>query len=349
MICPNCQENVLYKERPSYTCSKCRRTFALEPRANSLRLHDARFLRVAAKLTDNGRMKITESQFWFVLSRKTLNSVRGPRSGVPTAIGCLAFGLPVGAGLCFTGVAVGGGAYFLVVLGALLVLAAVGGAVGNVQDGRKRYDTLPLSPFREQAMARWKFAYGSLPPGIVDDATLRRTPRPERPRAALLCADLAVASFLAANDLPARYGVEISTTVQALPDGVPVVVLHDAGAIGSVQVLAARDALPGRRVVDAGLRPRVVMKAKGAVVPHGTAPSAADVRRLRAAGTLTAEELTWLADGWWSPLVGAPPVKLLNAVSTVLERVTGSADANDPDRRRAETLGFLTWPDAGTA
>lgn len=98
MICPHCQENVLYKERPSYTCSKCHKAFALEPRANSLRLHDARFLRVATKLTDNGRMKITESQLWFALSRKTLHSVRGPGSGVPSAIGCVAFGLPVGAG-----------------------------------------------------------------------------------------------------------------------------------------------------------------------------------------------------------------------------------------------------------
>ncbi|MFJ2650986.1 hypothetical protein ACIO1C_30230 [Streptomyces sp. NPDC087420] len=321
--------------------------FALEPRANSLRLHDARFLRVATKLSDHGRLKITESQLWFALSRKTLHSVRGPASGVPSAIGCLALGLPVGGGLAVAGVALGGGGYLLAALGVILVLAAPVAAVGNVRDGRKRYDTLPLSPFREQAMARWKFAYGGLPPGVVDDATLRRTPRPERPRAALLCADLAVASFLAANDIPARYGVEIATTVQALPDDVPVVVLHDAGAIGSVGVLAVRDALPGRRVVDAGLRPRVVMDVPGAVVAHGTAPPPGDIRRLRAAGTLTSEELFWLLDGWWSPLVGVRPATLLKAVSAVLERVTDPG--GDPDRRKAAALGFLTWPDAGAA
>ncbi|WP_446040201.1 hypothetical protein [Streptomyces sp. SID1121] len=338
---------MLYKERPSYTCSKCHKTFALEPRANSLRLHDARFLRVATKLTDNGRLKVTESQLWFALSRRTLGSVRGPKSGVPSAIGCLAFGLPVGGGLGVAGVAIGGEGYILTVLGALLLVGAFIAAVGNVRDGRKRYDTLPLSPFREQALARWKFAYGELPPGIVDDAVLRRTARPEQPRAALLCPDLAVASFLAANGIPRRYGVEIATTVQALPDDVPVVVLHDAGAVGSVRVLATRDALPGRRVVDAGLRPRAVMNTPGAVVAHGTAPRPEVVARLRTAGALTPEELFWLLDGWWSPLVGVRPATLLKAVSAVLERVTGPG--GDPDRRKAEALGFLTWPDAGTA
>ncbi|MFJ7999872.1 hypothetical protein ACIQ7D_22475 [Streptomyces sp. NPDC096310] len=336
MICPHCDQSLLQRERTGRTCSKCNRQFALDPKTNSLRLSDVRIRRVVAKLTDGGRTRITVNQLWYALTRK--ETKRG--SGRAGAVGCLAAGLPVTLLLLVGGGSAGAGV--VVFLGFLLGAVTILVYVSSLRRRHRAVEEHPLSHFRSTSMSLWTSVYGSLPSGVVDERHFRHPEPPARPRAVLLCGDASIAVFLAANGIPGRFGIALVTRAdQVAPGSVPVIVLHDADVKGSQLAQDIRAALPGRRVVDAGLPPRAVMNAPGAVPERGPQPSSGTLDRLRASGTLTDAELEWLAKGWTSPLGAVPPAKLLAAVIRVVERVTGAKDA---DVTKAEAVGFLTWP-----
>ena len=86
--------------------------------------------------------------------------------------------------------------------------------------------------------------------------------------------------------------------------------------------------------MDAGLRPRAVMAAKGAIRLR-TAPG---LRAIPAA--LSAKEVEWLGKGWWSPIGAVRPAVLIARVEEAVRR----AVAVDPAQRAAREVGFLTWP-----
>ncbi|MFE3737655.1 hypothetical protein [Streptomyces sp. NPDC059134] len=336
MICPHCDQSLLQRERTGRTCSKCNRQFALDPRTNTLRLSDVRIRRIVAKLTDDGRTRITVNQLWYALTRKQTKRGNG-RAG---AVGCLAAGLPVALVLLIGGLSAGAGVVAL--LGALLGVVTTLVYVSSFRRGHRAVEAHPLSHFRSTSMSLWTSVYGSLPSGVVDERTFRHPEPPAKPRAVLLCADASIAAFLAANGIPERYALALVTRAdQVAPGSVPVIVLHDADVTGCRLAAATRAALPGRRVVDAGLPPRAVMNAPGAVPVRGPRPPAEALAPLRAGRTLTDAELEWLAKGWSSPLGAVPPAKLLSAVTRVVERVTGAKDA---EAAKAEAVGFLTWP-----
>ncbi|MFJ5221673.1 hypothetical protein [Streptomyces sp. NPDC088400] len=343
MICPHCAHSLLQRERTGSTCSKCRRKFVFDPKTNSLGLHDLRVRRVSEKITDGGRLTVTVGQLWFALSRRTLKG-KSRRKGVIVMM--------TGALLCAGGLGVGisGGEENdgLVLLGIPLLVCVVVG-VGLMLNGSSRGRiTFPLSGFRSTLTHQWPDVYGALPAGIVDGTRVPAVALKGGPRAALLCPDAGVLAFLAANEVPERFGVALATDVRRVPDAVPVIVLHDADANGCLLARRTRDALPGRKVVDAGLPPRAVMSARGAVPVRGRQPSRELVRQLRDSATLTAAEVDWLAKGWSCLLVGVPPAKLLAVVTKAAERVTAAADPDgreaEDDRRKAEAVGFLTWP-----
>ncbi|MFI6334342.1 hypothetical protein [Streptomyces sp. NPDC050535] len=352
MICPHCEKSLLRKERPGNVCGFCRRTYALDPKTNDLRLSDLRVRRVMGTLTDQGQLPCTPGQLWYALSRKSLRE-----SGVQLGCGCLP--AYFGAALCFVGlitrlplVAVGGGLLLLVALGLLIAKQA------GVGRGRPK---IARSAFRSGPLAEWRRVYGSLPPGMVDDDRLpdraddhrvsgragdHRPPYGQAvpaaaATAALICPDLSVAVCLAAAGVPARHGLTLLTDPRRLTGYGPVIVLHDASAQGLLLVRRLRVALPGRTVIDAGLPLRRLRESRGAVPFRDTGPSEADMAELAASGEFTPAELKWLAKGWSYPLVGVPPARLLAVVDRVAERVTTAAD---PQRRRAASLGFLTWP-----
>ncbi|MFF1960786.1 hypothetical protein ACFVWX_27885 [Streptomyces sp. NPDC058220] len=336
MICPHCERNLLLKERPGRVCSKCGRRYALDPKTNSLRLSDARIKRLVEKLTDGGQLTISVNQLWAAAARTTQKAGKSIAGG----IGCAVLGVPVAVALIAAGVSIGGAAVVLVVLGALLLVFVVGAVVSTVSD-RRALNESTLSTFRTSLLTDWKQIYGSLPPGVIEHYTAPAVQQPEGAHVALLCHDKSIAAFLIANEIPQRYGVAVATEIQQLPDAVPVIVLHDASPAGCQLPLRTRAALPGRRVVDAGLPPRAVMNAKGAVAVRRPKPAPDLIGRLRDSGTLTEAELAWLAKGWTVLLIAVPPVRLIAAVVRAVERVGATTD---PDRRRAEAVGFLTWP-----
>ncbi|MEV7865631.1 hypothetical protein AB0P17_05920 [Streptomyces sp. NPDC088124] len=336
MICPHCAQNLLQRERTGRTCSKCNRKFALDPKTNSLGLSDVRVRRVAAKLTGDGRTPITVSQLWYALSRR-----KAKDSGRATAIGCLVIGVPVSIALLIVALSVDG-AGPLAVFGSLFLIVTLAQFRSAVKSPTRVVEAHPLSQFRSSTMSLWLSVHGALPTGVVDERQFTHPAPPARPRAVLLCADASIAVFLAANELPRRHDIALVTRAdEVAPGSAPVIVLHDADATGCQLAARTRAALPGRRVVDAGLPPRAVMSAPGALPVRGPRPPADALGRLRESRTLTDAELQWLAKGWTSPLGAVPPGKLLAAVTRVIERSTGAKDA---DRAKAEAVGFLTWP-----
>ncbi|MFF3837970.1 hypothetical protein [Streptomyces sp. NPDC001930] len=342
MICPHCERNLLRKERTGNRCTHCRRSYALDPKTNPLRLNDLRVRRITAALTDGGRIGIVPDQLWYALSRKRL---RDSEFGQ----GCMG-GAFVVAGFV-TVIAIFAEAPVLLIGSAALLLIGLGITAARALGAGKGIPPVVREGFPALVLSPWRTVYGALPPGVLDTAGSGGG-MPDPMGAAgttgvLVCPDRAVVAFLVADGLPARHGLAVvrsAAEAAAAPSKGPVLVLHDSDADGELLVRALRDALPGRTVIDVGPPLRTV-RALPQAVPYRDPrrkPSAADLRILTALGTYTPEELKWLGQGWRFPLVGLPPARLL----AVVDRVAGQVSRGvDPDRRRAADLGFLTWPE----
>ncbi|MEU2078704.1 hypothetical protein [Streptomyces sp. NPDC013489] len=355
MICPHCERNLLRKERTGNRCTHCRRSYALDPKTNPLRLNDLRVRRITTALTDGGRIAIVPDQLWYALSRKRL---RDSDFGQ----GCLG-GAFAGAGFV-TVVALFAEAPALLLASGALLLIGLGISVARVMGAGKGIPPVGREGFPALVLAPWRSVYGGLPPGVLDTAAsdtgtagaagLAGATGAADPAGAvgttgvLVCPDRAVVAFLVADGLPARHGLAVVRSpaeAAAVPSKGPVLVLHDTDADGELLVRGVREALPGRTVVDVGPPLRTVRSLPQAVPYRDPRrrPGPADLRILTALGTYTPEELKWLGQGWRFPLVGLPPARLLAVVDRVAGQVSHGAD---PDRRRAADLGFLTWPEA---
>ena len=348
MICPHCEKSLLRKERPGNVCGKCGRRYALDPKTNPLRLSDLRVRRIALRITQDGRLPCTPGQLWYAVSRKSLrdSSVEMSCAGALTFVGVVVGLVGLGADLAF-----------FAVLGGLSLLVAVGLLVARARGVGRGRPRLAREAFRTGPLAEWKSVYGSLPPGVIDD---RRYPSPGRPpepaRQArdtpsgglvLICPDRSIAVFLRAAGLVARHGLILAPDAGALPDPPgpgPVLVLHDADAHGLLLVHCLRIARPVHRVVDIGLPLAAVHGRAGAVPVRGEPPGADVMKTLEQSGEFSRDQLKWLAKGWGFPLVAVDPAKLLAVVTRAVER---AGTAADPERRRAASVGFLTWPEEG--
>ncbi|MFI6060548.1 hypothetical protein [Streptomyces sp. NPDC051286] len=346
MICPHCEKNLLRKERPNNTCSHCGRTYALDPKTNSLGLSDLRVRRIAVKVTEEGRIAVTPDQLWYALSRRRLK--KGTFAPGCTEIS-LFVGLIVGVFSIFTG------SVHLALIAGTLLLVAAGLVLARAAGAGRGFPVMSRAAFRSEALAPWRYVYGGLPPGVVDDAppvpspARTRAPSGAEPGAVLLCPDRSITAFLDADGLPARYGIALAEdldAVRALSTRGPVIVLHDADAHGELLVRRVRADLGQRTVINAGLPLRTV-RGLAQAVPYRDKegkPDRETMALLTELGEFTKAELKWLGKGWCFPLVGMPPARLLAAVTRVAEQVTRSVD---PERRRAASVGFMTWPGPG--
>jgi hypothetical protein len=340
VICPHCRQNLKYKERPGRKCSKCRRPFALEPKASPLGLNDMRIGKLAERLSDRRGLRYTTVQLWYAAGWKKLPRARSRSAASPIAIAvisalafvfaflvCLLAGLQPLAALILGGVGAAGVLLTFVTLRA--AVRAVGAAPIRIRVG---YES-----FEREVAGRWAGVYGGPPPGCVDP----RGPLPavNEPRLALLCPDRSVLSCLAANDASQSRAMVLTDRIEHIPPDLPVIVLHDASLPGLLFADSARAAL-GPRAVVAGLAPRTVMASRSPMRLREDAPPPEELARLRRE-SLAQEEIDWLAEGWWSPIAAVPPAKLLSAVDRSVQQIE---EMSDPDRRRALAVGFLTWP-----
>lgn len=346
MICPNCEHNLLRKERTGNICSHCKRRYALDPKTNPLGLNDLRVRRITSGLTDEGRIRITPGQLWYALSRKRLKESRFAPGCGPGAF--------VATGFVTIWALLGQVPYLLIVSGALMAVG-IGIMIARQMGAGRGIPPLSRAAFRSETLAEWQRVYGSLPAGVVDGGGHpwpRRPADAPPPTAVLVCPDPSIAAFLIADGLPDRHGIalvqgpeHVTPLLPALPPSRPVLVLHDAGAQGELLVRRLRESLPDRPVVDAGVSPRTVRALPNAVAYRDPAgkPSAEEVQHLTALGEFTPEELKWLARGWRFPLVGLPPARLLGVVDRLAEQ---AGRRGDSERRHASEVGFMTWPGA---
>jgi hypothetical protein len=354
MICPHCRTSLLRKQRTRSRCSSCRRVFAFDPKTNRLKLHDLRFIALTRRLAGRGReglpdLRYTADQLRFAATRKVL-AEGSTSSGWQGCAWMLAVpGLIAAVLLAAAGGWAEGGVVFVGV--AVVVGGLVFGHFATAD--RRRYPGAPVDRAAFAAMlARWQQVYGRPPGGLLPPGRSALVAPNGPPRAVLVCPDADTVAFLAAAGLVQRHPVVLvadpaaldgrpsPAVIDAARAGLPVLLLHDADPRGCLAAALLRAALPGARVVDAGLRPRVgraVATALRVRPPDGLA------ERLRAAGTdLDADELSWLADGCVVPLAAVLPARLLAGVERAVRRATTA----DPDRARARAVGFLTAPGA---
>jgi hypothetical protein len=345
MMCPHCRANLRQKERPNLTCSKCHKGFAFDPKDNPLMLHDLLVGKVVDRLSDQGRLRYTAAQLWYASARKTVrldSRVVRPSPGILFALLALGF--------CGFGVARGftdRNAAAVVGYSIPLLLLVAGGIVWVRRRRQRAIEVrLPWPKFDADVVRRWQRTYGEPPRGMVSDGSFTEpvvlSAREAEPALAVLSPDRGVLACLQANLVPERLSVALVRTVEQVPPGVPVLLVHDASPAGCLLASEVRAALPGRTVVDAGLRPQQVMSAKGAIRLRTARPPEAELQRLRALATLTEKELEWLAKGWWSPVAALRPTVLITKVQTTV----GRALTRDPAHRAAAAVGYLTWPAA---
>jgi hypothetical protein len=328
VICPNCRGRVGRRNRIGNRCGLCKRTFALEPHHNALRMHDVRMRRLVEDLGRDG-MRYTVGQLYYAAVRKDLRRMARPRYGRAIVIAVAA--VPATACGLFSAV-------WTVIAG--LLVAACAGYVWAARTGRFNQRVRPPlteSAFAQGILGSWRHGYGDDPPGLVREGKVKIGANHPNPAMAVLCPNRAVLVSLWANDIKRRK-VALAGQVDELPERVPVVLLHDVSVDGYLFAYRSRASLAGRIVVDLTPRPRVVRRAKRPVLRRDQPPGPDPMKRLRAAGGLTDAELAWLGKGWWSPIAAFRP-------STVVRRVGMAVDRlGDPAWRKAATVGFLTWP-----
>lgn len=337
MICPHCSRNVKRKERTGRKCQFCNKRFALDPKENSLTLHDIRMMKLATQLGNNGGYRYTTTQLWYTAARKAVARVgRFP----VTALVLLLTAVPV---LGVLGAVLD--ARFLWLIAAALTV----GCLIHLLVWFARRNTRRIEPpmthrvFVDGVLQEWRLTYGGDVPGVVREEAVRLDNLPSRPALVVLSPSHPALVALYVNDVPRRLNVGLAYRPDQVPPGVPVVLLHDVSIEGYRFAAEARAALGGRVVSDLTPRPSVVRTAAAAVRLRQPAPASDAVRWLRASGLLTDAEVDWLAQGWWSPVAALRPSNVVGRVAAVAQR------AGDPDRRAASAVGFLTWPGEGRA
>ncbi|MGW3286678.1 hypothetical protein ACWDR3_18770 [Streptomyces sp. NPDC001002] len=363
MICPNCQASLLRKERTGNVCSRCGRQFALDPRTKGRGMHDTRIRRIAEKATGSGRRQVTVTQLWYLARIDNPTWAAVPKSGRPVWIGrtvgaILVVGL-VALGIRMQDMRFAGLLWWACVGVAVYVFALAKGEPPRPARGAGAQVVPTLAEFRTMICTWWVHAYGSLPPGIVNDQEYRDThevtgprkgddPGPEQPQPVeLLCPDRVVRVFLSVNRIPGRLNLTLAAGLSELTGPGPVVVLHDASARGFQLVADARALTPRRVVVDAGLPVRAVLDNRKAVRLHEDPPAAVlgepqeQPDWLRKLVRRAPREAAWLTRGWFSPVAAVPPALLESAVERAVREARGALAR---ERREAAGVGFMSWP-----
>jgi hypothetical protein len=287
-------------------------------------------VRKLAEKLGAGHLHYTETQLRYAASRKKITEPVKPLRGC----GCLVF-LPavIGTIVLMSVLQPSGGGAGAIVATALVIVIGLNVlfAVLRPRLARRRTIGPPITDtaFRE-LVARWVRIYHRPPPGMVAEQPPVVVPTPA---VALVCPDTSVLTCLGANGVTQAHAMALVATPAAAPPRVPVILLHDASPAGLRFAAAARAALPGRLVVDGGLRPVTAQRRDGVLRLRDHPVPLTELQGL----PVTEDEARWLAEGWWAPVGALPPAKLM----ALVERAAGHLD---PDRARAAKVGFLTWP-----
>jgi hypothetical protein len=316
--------------------------FRLETKESTYGLHDLRLLKLVEKLSAGRGLYSTVTQLRYTAARRRLPSLK---EAYWTIVGSWVAIVVVPTYLLsiLVGAALGSSRWWMIPLCGLLVLV-IGLAVIRASWPllrRRAHVRMQVSDeaFRDDVLDPWTSVYGGLPPRVVYESWVM-IPEVAHPRMVLLCADPSVRACLAANRVPEGFDMVLVESLDRVPPGLPVLVLHDASIPGFEFAKLARSML-GDRVRAVGLRPRSVMDDESAIRLREPVSARSATQFLH--DPLFPNEIEWLDDGWWSPIAAIPPARLLAAVSAAAGQIE---DESDPDRRSARQLGFLSWPTA---
>ncbi|MGW4379484.1 hypothetical protein [Kitasatospora sp. NPDC004531] len=369
MICPHCQNDLLQRRRTGHTCADCGKTFALDPKVEPGRLHDTKFRTLVAKGRGDRRLQITVEQLYWLNERRLHRFPRAEEYAGSVLVGVTQAVLAVAD----LSIALAIGSFAWILLGPIGVVFALL-AVKNFVGSKRLKSESPLRPqvspndFQQRVVDRWQRVYRELPAGLTEHPPSASKPSKADARAVVLCEVPAVLAFLRANDFAERHQVLLATELAQVTNGLPVVVLRDLSLKALSRTVWLRSQLPGRRVVDAGLLPRTVFAPARAVRLRdhaGPRPTPAALAASAGWQRLSEQEREWLLGGWSCPLITLPPPKLYALAEKAVERALAApaadrgaagpgvaapaAETPEQTRRRAERVGFLTWPSAPPA
>lgn len=386
MRCPHCQAELLYRQRGGRKCRVCKRRFALEPKANPLRLHDLRFQQLAEKLSNGGTLRYTAEQMRYAASRKVTASPNAPLRTFLTSTGKL-------FGSLFPAIFITIFVWFFaaelsmpvaIILSVLILL--IGLMVGIYRAMSPTALPMSLKRFQRDVIGRWQKVYDAPPVGLLDEQARQRfatTPAvPANIRAVVVCPAPDILACLHASGvpeqlqvalLPAPMPTRLSQHQQAVlthlrqhPE-LPLLVLHDCSPKGCLlpkSIISTLQLRAYHHIIDLGLRPAQVVRQQMFYMKDD--PSSAVLKELQkhtasanAPKTpgkqggdflLMREEFEWLKKGYYAPLLIVPPARLIRVVSQAVQHTGGAhaaaAPEHDSDEARAEAVGFLSWPAA---
>jgi len=379
MKCPHCTADLLYRERRDRRCAKCRQAFALEPKLNSLHLHDLRLVRVAEKISQYGTIGYTAGQLYHAVSFKAVKAQK-PVHPLRKIFGTLFTSIFLGILLIVVVSFATELPSSIVVSLVLAIMFGVSLVIIAIRISRPFRPRLPMKfrDFQRDVIGRWQQVYGALPPGMIDPRQpLPPDPAPADQRAVLACPVPDILTCLRANRIPERLGIGLlpgeaqrtpheEATLAALRANPrrPLLILHDAGPTACTLARSLPLALglrPEQPVIDIGLHPRQAMQHN--LMRLSTKPSPELLRLLQKrvtpsdsatnAQTLSRPEFDWLKQGFYSPLPAVAPTRLIRAVEQAVDRAVprpaaATRRSSDPEQQAqhaAQTVGFLTWPE----
>ena len=350
MLCPHCNQNLLYKERSWKKCSKCGRKFAFEPKTDALGLHDQRFRKAVAKLGADGKLYFTCGQLQYFLSRKKLkNSFNRVRQ--------LLFFIMFAALAATIFLIVTLSSFIL--FSATFLIFAVFVVLLLISWKREGDLSLPQSnqTFEGDVLGRWREVYQQLPATFLTNHKLPAQHLVSA-RGALVCSEPEVLACLSANGTTENLGLLLlnarnpeKTSLEFVQNrsDLPIFVLHDASIEGCLLrenfVCAHLADNQNRKVYDIGLRPKTALKAKLPQLRRKTTES------LPGSSNLTAEEINWLDKGNYTPLLALTPARLVKLVTRSVNQgfqLAAKPSLKSPetkDQRAAQAVGFMTWFD----
>ncbi len=360
MICPHCNADLRYKERPGYRCSRCRQSFAFDPKLNPLRMHDIRFGKITAKLSSEGTYVYTPAQLWYQAARKNVALQKPALSCVTGTIILAIIGVGFSILMNIENLSEAVTCAAPIIIGAIVFLPFAW-LINRYFRKPWRYLKMPmtLDQFREKIIKRWAAIYDEQPAGLTDARTKRADqPAPDQLRSVLLCPEPEVLACLRANGVHQKLGLglipgdaELTQAEQAVvaqlrarPD-LPVFLLHDASPAGALLARDVRQKLK-RKVIDLGLHPHQAIEHN--LMKLAAKPTPEQLKRLeeqRNAGQLSKEEFDWLQKGFISPLLALTPNRLIRILTNAVERGTTTMAAEPPTaEEQAKAVGFMTWP-----
>ncbi len=381
MKCPHCLAELRYRERRERIvrrCLYCQKTFALEPRANVLRLSDLRLRGIAERLSGKGTYRYTARQLAHAVAIPMLRLEEKKDS----ILGYIIFFLFAMLLIICPGLVLSRAFHSVLPLMISIILFIILITIPSLSYKDEKEDKVheEIKQFESQYIEPWERIHGLLPGRVAEKeiVALRQFHMPlSRVRAVVASFSEDVLDCLRVNGLVDQLGLallnprqltdfdrDVINLLRSRPR-LPIFLIHDASLFGSLMATTLRkewELTLQHRIIDLGLHPRHVQQLRlpwrklhpsrellqlfewQANVPNGL--------------KLTKAEQEWLRKGYETSVLFVPPARLIKVVTKAVERIAPKRETIaveravpkqmvDPETQaqiKAQSVGFMTWP-----